>query len=58
LNANKALFACYDYTNEKVIALGASAQAAADGSGAGGMSEVAVPTDLSGFTVRFIAIGY
>jgi hypothetical protein len=57
LNKSKFVNATYDYTNETVLAIGASALAAADGSGAS-IGEVAAGFDLSGSTVRFIAIGY
>jgi hypothetical protein len=50
----QAINAVYDYTNEKMIALGGSAVVAS----AGGLNtEVTDNTDLSGFTVKFIAAG-
>lgn len=50
----QGIFATYDYTNEKMIALGASAAVA---SGGGLATEAADNADLSGFTVKFIAAG-
>ena len=52
--AMEAIHTAYDYTNEKLIALGASAELASAGQMA---CEIADNTDLSGYTVKFIAAG-
>lgn len=50
----EAVNAYYDITNEKMLAIGGSAAVAS----AGGLNaEVTDNTDLSGFTVKFIAAG-
>jgi hypothetical protein len=52
---NQVVNAVYDITNQKMIAYGASAETASAGSY--GSRECAQGSVLSGFTVRYVAVG-